>query len=237
MWSVRRTWLVCAVLAGTAAVGGCSSHTSSAHGTATPTAPLTAASASSVPVESASASSSVVDPAVVDAMKSKMLDPSDVGLGPYGTFSNTMVGSKWCDGLNPNPRIPPVAEVSTGASSRDGSFGEDVLLYGDEATAAQAFDAETASSACSTQTSAPGNSVQPPVGVPEPKDVSSAVGADQAVAIGYRKDEPFTGLFIVRAGNKVVEFRFLSVDAGAAPPGTFPDTLTVVRTGIQRLTS
>jgi len=236
VWGARLGWVVIVVGAGF----GCASHTSTTsdslsratnHSSA---GPSTSVAAPTTQTQSA-------DPSVVAAIGAKLLQPDDVGLAGVVSWDGPLPWPVFdplaaCTG--PNPQVPASAQVETGgtpdrAAHEQGKVGfgffETVLLYNDEATAGRALDAETASIVRCVETQSANNATPPS----EPKDVSSAIGAAQAVEIDY--GEPDSQVFIVRAGDEVIEFKFLR--GPGEDPAPFPDPTAVVRAGVQRLSS
>ena len=215
---------------------GCTSHPSSSANSSNVAAnhsSVASASATSVPAPGASIPAE--DPAVVTAIGPKLLQPDDVGLGGVvdwvGPVPSPSIDRIGCGVLN--PQFSPSADLETGGAPNEAGveqhkaaygFFERVLVYADEATASHAVDAETARIvACLKPNTTP---------FAEPKDVSSVIGAAQAVEIDY--GNPGSQVFIVRAENQVIEFEFLG---RGQDPTRFPDAVAVVRVGVQRLSS
>ncbi|MCE0768653.1 hypothetical protein LWC35_38030 [Pseudonocardia kujensis] len=185
------------------------------------------------PVSSGGASRApVADPgmdAAADGLRPFLLTPAEIGPGftageePRPDPATPAL----CGGPGVVAQFPYAVRVGAAAERPDGLVQETVSVYGDEASAAEAYRASITGMSCSQ-----GHVDGRPAAIAPAEDLRADLGHDEAT--GWRVGgEGFDVVMIaVRDGEVLMNFTVLAPEDGLA---TLPDPLTIAQAGSQKL--
>ena len=216
------------------ALAGCSSSGGGTGGAST-NAVVTTPAASSPPASTAPASTTKTSESVTaDQAKAALLTLQDVGSGFTTAQFKPSTDPLPCAPNNPplEQQIPSTLEVGTAFLRSGAAFGEDLRFYPDTATAQHVLTVAANGLNCPSGNLTLTNKPEK-VNFGAIQDVTSAVGADKAVAVEGHTASLDIALVGCQLGRVVVLFSFLR--AKSVPTSKLPNPITLVSTAVQKI--
>jgi hypothetical protein len=152
------------------------------------------------------------------------------------TFQRNTKPTTLCGTTNPDQVVPPTIDVGSAAKTKTGiSFQQEIGVFADTSTAAQAFDLDVGGFSCAQGTSVDSNSSSQTFTFERAQDRSSVFKVDKAVEIDFQSTGFHGQLFLLRSNATVVQFAFIALDT--ADPSTVSEPSSVVLHALERLAS
>jgi hypothetical protein len=165
-------------------------------------------------------------------LQARMLSAAELGSTfTDGTFTVDSTSPTLCGQDNLNAQVPPVIDLGSQATdaATKAFFREELSVYKDSPTAAQAFALGTQGFSCTQGTTPNGQTFT----LSPARDISSNLGERDAVAIDYQIGTAAGVLIAVQVDARIISFQFEA--PSSVDRSTLPDALTLARRGLAKL--
>lgn len=211
-------------------VAGCTSGGSGSHSSGAPASPPASSPPASTPASTPAGSETVT----AAQAKATLLTVQDVGPGFSPAQFRPSNDALPCKPNDPplEQQFPSTLEVGAAFIRNGAALGEDLRYYGDASTAGQVLTLAAAGLNCpSGKLNFTGTPVTVQFGQLE--NVTSAVGADKAIAIQGSAPAYDIVLIGCQIDRRDVLFSFLRTKS--TPTSSLPNPITIVKTAVQKI--